>query len=231
MVQDVTILRAAEAEHDRLTRVVARAEERERVAMDLHDGVLGSLAGVAYHLAGLASSATLTREQVIAELGAAHRQVTAVADELRQYTVGLRTPDAEPIQVDLRALAAVARGAGVAVHVDIPEHMTGLRADALIDLLHVAREAVANTLRHAAAKHLSIRVIVDADQLSLQVSDDGIGFDEALLGDRRGHGLGNMAVRARRMGAVLTVTSTPGAGTDVRLTLSLDTTTHRSSSG
>jgi PAS domain S-box-containing protein len=224
VIQDVTAVRVAEAEHDRLTHALARAAERERVAMDLHDGVLASMSGVSYLLGAVARSATASREELLDAVETAARRVTTIADELRRYAAGLRAPGPDPVQIGLNEVAEAARAAGVAAYIEAPDLPTGLEADVLADVLHVAREAVANALRHAAATQLTIRLVAEADRLILQVADDGVGFDAAALGDRRGHGLGNMAARARRLGAELAVTSSPGAGTDVRLTLPLGTT-------
>jgi PAS domain S-box-containing protein len=225
MIQDVTSLRTAEAEHDRLTEALARAEERERVAMDLHDGALGSLAGVAYALTGAARTLPAEAVQAGRALTSALELTKAAMAELRGYASGLRPPIDQPVPARLETLAVEARTAGVRVEVDVTENAAA-RAAALPpaaagDLVLVAREAVANALRHGSPTRLELALSATADDLRLVVRDDGPGFDPDAVGERPGQGLGNMHARATRVNGRLEIVSRPGAGTEVRLIVSL----------
>jgi signal transduction histidine kinase len=85
-------------------------------------------------------------------------------------------------------------------------------------LLRIAQEAISNALRHARAKTLEIRLHVDEEQLGLTFADDGIGFTTDVERAEAGHfGLLGMRERADEIGAGLTVTSSPGHGTEVSI--------------
>lgn len=81
----------------------------------------------------------------------------------------------------------------------------------------LATEALSNALRHSDAENVTIRVFGDRDDLVLEVSDDGRGFDSSL--HPRGMGLANMAARAKALGGTLTLETAPGAGTKVEARL------------
>ncbi len=87
------------------------------------------------------------------------------------------------------------------------------------DLYLVFKEAVNNAARHAACSAVSIKVWADGAQILLTVSDDGKGFDPAELSE--GHGLLSMRNRAQAVGGELMIESSPGAGSEVRLTIPL----------
>jgi signal transduction histidine kinase len=83
-------------------------------------------------------------------------------------------------------------------------------------LYRIAQEALNNALRHARARHVSVRLRHDASAVYLEVADDGVGFERH--GTREGgFGLQTMKERATRMGGCLTIESGPGDGTTVRV--------------
>ena len=84
------------------------------------------------------------------------------------------------------------------------------------ELLHILREAIHNSLQYSHAKKGKVAVKVSETQILLEVSDNGIGFEFDLVG-AEGHGLGNMALRAKEIGARLKVHSQPGKGTQILL--------------
>ncbi len=87
------------------------------------------------------------------------------------------------------------------------------------DLYLVFKEAVNNAARHAACSAVSIKVWADGAQILLTVSDDGKGFDPTELSE--GHGLLSMRNRAQAVGGELVIESSPGAGSEVRLSIPL----------
>ena len=86
-------------------------------------------------------------------------------------------------------------------------------------LYHIAREALNNALKHARAASVSVTLSRLAEQVVLEIMDDGCGFDPESVG-QAGMGLTNMRERAESIGGALTVTSKPGAGTRVTVILS-----------
>jgi signal transduction histidine kinase len=87
----------------------------------------------------------------------------------------------------------------------------------------VAQEALTNVVRHAGARRVAVALVREADRLVLRVADDGRGLGPAGAEPVRGLGLRSAAERAEAVGGVLTVTSRPGAGTTVQVTVPLET--------
>ena len=87
-------------------------------------------------------------------------------------------------------------------------------------LLQIAREAMSNTLRHAQAKTTSVSLKSQNGCVRLEVSDDGVGFEQQTGADR-GHGLRNIAARAAELLARSEIISTPGRGTRLRVEIPL----------
>jgi signal transduction histidine kinase len=98
---------------------------------------------------------------------------------------------------------------------------TLLRPEAIAEVIQIAREATANAVRHGKASQVRMRARRARDQFDFIVQDDGAGFDTTAAGSTQGHGLANMAERARRLGGEMRISSTPGQGTEVRVELPL----------
>jgi PAS domain S-box-containing protein len=225
MIQDVTAARAAEAERERLAEELARAQERELVAMDLHDGTLASLSGVLYALGAARNVMTTDTAQAEALLRAAMRDLTATASQLRSYAHGLQE-EVVPLREGLERLAGRARATGIDVVLEIDDRavsrLAPLGGTVTADLLYAVREAVGNALHHADATRIMIQVArVGSEAVQLTIHDDGVGFEPAARRTGDGRGLANMAARAARHGGHLTVESHPGDGAEIRLWLPL----------
>jgi signal transduction histidine kinase len=87
------------------------------------------------------------------------------------------------------------------------------------ELFQIAREALNNVLKHARALHVRVHVQFQDTGTCLQVSDDGAGFDPVQIRERGGLGLPGMKERAQKIGADLQITSEPGKGTRIRVTV------------
>jgi signal transduction histidine kinase len=97
--------------------------------------------------------------------------------------------------------------------------LTDAQAD---ELRHIVREALSNVLRHAGARRVALRLRLAEDELTLEVRDDGIGFDVGAVeatGDDTTQGLRNLRRRAELLGARLVTRSAPGRGTRLSLTM------------
>jgi signal transduction histidine kinase len=86
------------------------------------------------------------------------------------------------------------------------------------EVFRIAQEALHNSLRHARADRIEVRLSEDGEALALSVSDDGVGFDPGAVSVRaRRLGLTSMEERARELGGRLSISSAPGGGTSMRL--------------
>lgn len=216
----VTILRRTRAE----LAMMAVAQERLRIARDLHD-LLGhslSLITLKAELAGRLIRTDADRAaREIAELeSVARRSLT----EVRGAVTGYRQPD---LQVELAAARQLLSAAGIACKITVPGP-PGLapRADAL--LAWTVREAVTNVVRHSGADRVSISVRSGPDGASVEVTDDGDGpgADGPRAGDAGagpgkpgGTGLAGLAERVGQIGGKLTAGATRPRGFRLRVTI------------
>jgi signal transduction histidine kinase len=83
------------------------------------------------------------------------------------------------------------------------------------ELYHIAQEALNNSLKHAKAQHLQVRLQLKGAVVRLEISDDGVGFDPTTAGERGGLGLRGMRERVQRIGGQLQIESAPDQGTRV----------------
>jgi signal transduction histidine kinase len=206
------------------SRELAMVAERNRLALDLHDAVSQKLFGLV--LNAEAAATLLERDPAAAREQVARLQTGAqeALEELRSLVFELRPPDLER-----DGLADALRK-----HVEVRSRLQQREIEVQIDdelpadpardgeVLRIAQEALQNALGHADADHVAVRLRRDGNVLVLEVSDDGIGFDLAAPGLRaRRLGLTSMEERAQKLGGRLAISSTPGAGTTIRLEVDL----------
>jgi signal transduction histidine kinase len=199
------------------------AEERQRIARDLHDAAAQTLFATTLHLRtaerALARDAIGPTERVQKELDQAGQLTRAALAEMRAAIFELR-PNG---MAEEGLLAALAKHAGaisareeltIAVHG--PEERLPLAPEAEDQLYALVREALANTVKHANATAVAIDVTAIDHVVSIDVRDDGCGFTPADAGART-FGLQSMHSRAIQLGGRLTITSAPNRGTAVRV--------------
>ncbi len=216
---------AAEAavalEYDGVRAEVARLsllDARERIAMDLHDGVIQALFVVGLTLQG-AQSVVHDPGEMSVRLDDAVASIDRAIRDLREYIFGL-SPAEDDVQLEraLRDLAIIFERAGnvtITVQVD-PEAAARLDSVAA-EIIHVAREAVSNAVRHSGGSSLDITLTLSPQQRGiLAVTDDGVGFDP-LQARGKGNGLSNLATRAEALGGTLELDAAPGRGSTVRI--------------
>jgi PAS domain S-box-containing protein len=221
--QDVTEHQRALAEQARLQAAVERLEERERIAMDLHDGVIQSIYAAALALG--AQEMALPRDTAPTReiLRQTQAQLDATIETLRRYISTLRAPATPPCNLpeELERLVTercVPAQVIPALALD-DQAVRTLPAEVGRHLLQLAHEAISNAIRHGGASRVQISLQRAADGLALTIADDGRGFDPDAVPESAEHGLCNMAARAAQLGGQLSIVSAPGQGTEVRLTV------------
>ena len=204
------------------------AEERNRLARDLHDTLTQRLFSL--NLTLEAAAATATGSDPAPTMEAIH-QARALTDgalaELRTLIFELRPPelDADGLAGALRKhgeLLSRVHGVAVTVTDDLAADGLGLGSEVERQLLRVAEEALSNAMRHAGASAVTVTVASDADGRSVRlvVADDGQGFDPAARSiASRKLGLISMRERVEAAGGTLEIVSGPGQGTTVRATV------------
>ncbi|HEX6546281.1 MAG TPA: triple tyrosine motif-containing protein, partial [Bryobacteraceae bacterium] len=195
--------------------------ERSRIARELHDTLLQGLSGVTMQLQALWTRLPpSSHEREV--LGDIIKDAGTCLSDARHSLWGLRTP--RESQVGLAEnLARHARqavsGTSIRLAMETPPLPFRPSPDTEYQLLRIAKEAIANSIRHAEPKTIEVRLECrKPNVIELAVRDDGKGFDVNEPHSQLGHyGLVGMEERAEELGAKLTVTSAPGAGTEVRV--------------
>ena len=194
--------------------------ERERISQDLHDNILQSLYAVGMQLEAGRLLVGKTPRKSKQHVTQAIRQLNHLVLEVRQFITDLtsRTAPTLDFTVALNQLAASCSSetrTAPELIID-PVALTAITPAIGEQLLSIAREALSNSVRHAGATHRSVSLTKTDRSIRLRVADDGTGFDPGRK-RRRGHGLANMAARARTIGAQFTLDSTPDRGTSVTI--------------
>ena len=193
----------------------ASAAERRRIARDLHDGVVQDLAGSTFAVAAVARDPDLPAD-ARASLGEASQSLRHSLRGLRSLLVEIHPPDlgAAGLRAALVDLTAPAAAQGLTTSVDVvgAEHVDDPTAALL---WRAAQEAVRNTLRHASATQLDVRVEGTADRARLTVTDDGVGFDPGSSPTADSFGIRGLESLVQDAGGGVAVRSGPGEGTTV----------------
>jgi two-component system, NarL family, sensor histidine kinase DevS len=201
------------------THRLAVLEERERIGMDLHDGIIQAIYGVGLSLEGalhyIDESPAEARKRIQHSIDGLNQAIR----DLRAYILDLRPRQMgnDGLMSGLRRLATEFRTNSLAEVV-----LTGPDTD-LIDLLpsqalalfHICQETLANTGKHAKASRVEISLWSTDDRVLMEIHDNGRGFDMENMNLSIGHGLANMQTRAQAAGGDVDISSMPGEGTTV----------------
>jgi signal transduction histidine kinase len=204
----------------RQARRLAVLEERERIGMDLHDGIIQSIYAV-----GLTMDYTrlLVQDKVpdaVEKIDQAIDGLNKAIRDLRTYILDLQPTKTASEDVE-KALEVLVREFKANTFVDaeliiedslverIPNNTT-------TELFHITREALANAAKHAKATRVLVSLReTSPEMLTLQVIDNGRGFEVDAENELLGHGLSNMSQRAKNVGGKLDVDSGTGQGTTI----------------
>jgi signal transduction histidine kinase len=211
-------------------RDLATAEERRRVAREIHDGIAQELSYLGYFVDGLAAEARGTNEELETQLQQLRSEITRIVSELRMSIFDLRS------EVDVHGglgaalseyVRTVGRQSGLTVHTSLAESANRLSADTEAELLRIAQEAITNARKHAEAENLWVSLTVDPPSAVLRVEDDGRGLGSARSDS---YGLQIMRERAKRLRTTVAIVAREPRGTVVEVSLGGEPTRlHRSS--
>ena len=197
----------------------AAADERSRIARELHDSVTQTL-----FTASVLAEATpriWNKDRDIARQNMERLSVLirGALAEMRSMLLELRS-DAPPNQSLDQLLTTLAEATRARSNVSVSLSIEGdreLPAEVTLAFYRIAQEALNNVIKHAEATRVDISLLDQPDRVELHIRDDGRGFDPQLIPD--GHlGISIMAERAKKIGGDLQIQSTPGRGTEVSLT-------------
>jgi len=199
-------------------RSIATAEERRRLAREIHDGIAQELASLGYEVDELASRARYLPE-LESSLRSLRSEVSRIISDLRLSIFDLRSDVEASIGLGTALsdhVRQVGLGSNFTVHLVLDESPTRLPIQTEAELLRIAQEAITNARKHAGAENLWVTCRVDPPGATIMVEDDGSG-----LGSRRtdSFGMEIMRERAARIGARIDVRNREPAGTVVQVDL------------
>lgn len=188
--------------------------ERDRIARDLHDTVIQDLFGTALDLASVVRwTEGEARDRVLASID----RLDTITQQLRSAIFGMRTSHRRAATLVDQVMAVVSDASRALGHHPCFRSSgpvnTFSEPDRDENVVAVVREALANVARHARATRVDVELEHRDGHLSLRVVDDGCGMSE--VSRAAGHGMSNIAERARSLGGIATIDSQPGPGTTV----------------
>jgi signal transduction histidine kinase len=216
-VRDVTERKKLDAERSALIEAARARNERERIAMDLHDGIIQSIFGVGLgrEIAAEEASGTVAEpliEKAIDQLNDVIRDIRAYIFELRPMAFDGNLTDS------LHQLAGVFRASSpITIDVELEADLVGMDDAVALATFQIVQEALANARKHSQAKHVHLAVRSTEDSIVASVADDGVGFDASEERDEKHRGLRNLTSRADSLGGRLEIESSPGRGTTISL--------------
>lgn len=204
-------------ERKRLERGLLDASEREqrRIGQDLHDQLCQQLLGIACFLKALAINSEKQTPLRPEDLHSAAQLVNQAVQQTRDIARGLH-----PVELDAEGLMSALRELAERVNAAVPCEFRCARPvlvndpDSAMHYYRIAQEAVTNALKHADAKHITIRLSEDADRIMLEITDDGRGIGTQ---GTRGYGMGLdiMKYRAHAIGGRFVLETQRSGGTRV----------------
>ena len=200
-------------------RRLAVLEERDRIGMDLHDGIIQSIYGVGLALEGtqhiIEEDPQTAKERIkhaISGLNQAIRDIRSYILDLRPRQLGN-----EGLMDGIKRLISEYR-VNTFSEVNLTEPDSDLKElphSHSLALFHICQEALANAAKHAKAKNVEVAIWATDERALLEIRDDGNGFDVEKLKTSIGHGLANMHTRARAVGGEVDISSNINEGTTI----------------
>lgn len=210
-------LRAAQEQ----LRALTIAEERNRLARELHDSLGHRLTVAVVQLEGAQRLIEKDPARAGRMIGAMREQMKEALAELRRSVATLRAPLADDLPLET-ALTNLARefqeSTGLTVHLALPAALPPLTEAQRLAVYRAAQESLTNTQKHAQARNIWLTLAAADGRLTLQASDDGQGLTGA---PTEGFGLRGLHERAAQVGGQLALAARPGGGTQLTFSLPL----------
>lgn len=209
-------------ENQRLTRQqqrVAILEERERIGMDLHDGVIQSIYGVGLTLENARLTAISDPEKTAQTIKLSIEALNSTIRDIRSYIMNLK-PDKlthENIIQSMRRLANDFHANSFVTTEFTPkiEHVEALTDEQTNTFYLICKEGLSNIAKHAHASKVTVHFTEMGNRFVLLIQDNGDGFDTEKSRPATSHGVSNMFTRTRGLGGDIDITSVKGKGTTV----------------
>jgi signal transduction histidine kinase len=214
-------LRVKHLEAQLSLRFEERFKERTRISRDLHDSLLQNISGFALQLDGLSKvvTAPLSAKDHLRGL---RQQAEACLREVRESVWDLRLQPSEEDDLETaiqRIGDHITEGKDIMFRLQTSGHRRGIEARIQRTLLRIVQEAARNAASHSNASEIGVHLsYLTNDQLRIEISDNGCGFDLDAASRKAGHwGLATMRERAQEIGGELQISSSPGQGVKIEI--------------
>lgn len=202
----------------------ALEEERQQIALTLHDDTGQSLSLLIINLEGLEAQLPADEKILLEKIGETRQLAQNSLSNLRQIVYGLRPTILDDLGL-IPAIRWYARTnlekAGILVEINANGELGSLAPELNSTLFRIAQEAINNVLRHSNAENVEINFSQAGDRILLEVTDDGQGFDTGSVKEQalplHHIGLLGMQERAELVGGSTNVISEPGRGTKIEI--------------
>lgn len=232
-VRDITARKRAEEAQQVLSSrlLTSQEEEQRRIAMELHDQTGQDLIVLKLYLVTLQKRLCGEHPEIEKELDKILRFADVIIEDIRRLAYGLNPNQLEELGLRDAVKALIqnfSEKAGIPIRFDVDALKADFHPEKQIVLYRIFQETLTNIYKHARAKTAQIDVCRQDGALSIEIKDDGRGFDPDRYhmnkpGADRGMGLSALALRARMIGAKLQLSSQPGHGTTINLLLPINT--------
>lgn len=229
MFEDITYRKQMEAELREIKRqlIISQEEQKTRLAKELHDDPMQELYGVLFQLETLDDS--VSRSEIQSQINLSKGSIEQVIYKLRVICGQLRPFSLAPFGLEVAIREHIDKFQEEHPKLNVKMELTYdgqmLSEEVRISLFRIYQQALGNVIRHAQADNLIVRFFYDDQQVTLEVEDNGVGFEVPfswLTLARQDHlGLAGAAERAELLGGKLIIHSKPGQGTLVRTVIPL----------
>jgi NarL family two-component system sensor histidine kinase LiaS len=222
--QQVISLQRLSAHNAELTEQVKQSavtEERQRLARELHDAVSQQLFAISMTMAAVKRTLSQNPEKASRQVELVEEMAAAAQSEMRALLLHLR-----PTQLEGKSLREGIEGLLIELEAkhslafswqidEVPALSKGMEDH----LFRILQEAISNALRHARATKVEVKLVQMHNQMRLRITDDGVGFAEGEEKKSSSYGMKLMEERVAEIGGVLVVSSAPGRGTMIEVTV------------
>ena len=192
----------------------ARNEERNRIAMELHDGIINSIFTTRFSLMQLESEAVDKKQELVQELEKAETEIRRVSHDLKQ---NLLTEDKTLPEILANLMESQQNEFGTKFDLSVDKYIDWslVTSEAKIHVYRIIQEALQNTSKYSKAKRCCVFLLKTGDKTTIRIWDNGIGFNPEKA--KQGIGLKNIKERTKSINGLLKITSSSEKGTTIEI--------------
>ncbi|MCW4468322.1 ATP-binding protein [Flavobacterium sp. MFBS3-15] len=201
----------------------ARSEEKNRIAMELHDGILNNIYAVRLNLEFINKKSddesVLKRKEYIKELQSVESEIRAVSHDLSRNDIFSKGQDFGAMLHYMITSQKNNFNTGFDAHIDTQIDWETISNTNKINIYRIVQEALQNINKYSQARYAGVEIMEKDNKLSILVNDDGIGFEPEKV--KGGIGLRNLRKRAEALKGILNIRSNPGKGSSIEVVFPL----------